>query len=56
MKLGPLQSIQAEAVAPLLRPLTRTFAVAGAPAPPPIEPGPITLSESVTATWTLVAQ
>jgi uncharacterized protein YggE len=53
LKLGPLQSIQAEPAEPVLRPMTRTFAVAGAPAPPPIEPGPITLSESVTATWTL---
>jgi uncharacterized protein YggE len=56
MKLGPLQSIQAGTAEPVLRPMTKTFAVAGAPAPPPIEPGPITLSESVTATWSLVGQ
>jgi uncharacterized protein YggE len=55
MKLGALQSINAEAAQPVFRPLAKTFAVAGAPAPPPIEPGPITLSESVTATWTLVS-
>jgi hypothetical protein len=55
MKLGALQSIHAEGSQPVFRPLAKTFAVAGAPTPP-IEPGPITLSESVTATWTLVSQ
>jgi hypothetical protein len=56
MKLGALQSISADGAQPVFRPLSKTFAAAGAPTPPPIEPGPITLSESVTATWTLVAQ
>jgi uncharacterized protein YggE len=56
MKLGALQSISADGAQPVFRPLAKTFAAAGAPTPPPIEPGPITLSESVTATWTLVAQ
>jgi len=56
MKLGPLQSIRADAAQPVYRPLAeaaRSFKAAGAPVPPPIEPGLITLSEAVSATWAL---
>ena len=56
MKLGPVRSIQADAAQPVYRPLAEaahSFKAAGAPIPPPIEPGLITLSESVSATWAL---
>jgi len=56
MKLGPLQSIQADATQPVYRPLAEaahSFKAAGAPIPPPIEAGLITLSEAVSATWAL---
>lgn len=56
MKLGPLQSIRADAAQPTFRPLmqaARAVAAPGASTPPPIEPGLITLSETVSATWTL---
>jgi uncharacterized protein YggE len=56
MKLGALQSIHADPSESGFRPMfAKTAALASAP-PPPIEPGPITLSESVTGTWTLIAQ
>ena len=56
MKLGSLRSIQADAAQPVYRPLAeaaRSFKSAGAPVPPPLEPGLITLSETVSATWAL---
>jgi uncharacterized protein YggE len=56
MKLGPLRSIHADAAQPVYRPLmeaAHSFKAAGAPSPPPIEPGLITLSETVSATWGL---
>ena len=56
MKLGPLQSIRADTAQPVYRPLmeaAHSFKAAGAPTPPPIEPGLITLSETVSATWAL---
>ena len=59
MKLGPLQSILANAAQPVFRPLAapaRVLAVDGAPSPPPIEPGLITLSETVSASWALAPQ
>ena len=58
MKLGPLRSIYADATTPIYRPLAEPMrAMAGAaPAPPPIAPGQITLSETVTASWGLTAQ
>jgi len=57
MKLGALQSIHADPSESGFRPMfAKTAALASASTPPPIEPGPITLSESVTGTWTLVAQ
>jgi uncharacterized protein YggE len=59
MRLGPLQSIRADAAQPVYRPLAdaaRSFKAAGAPTPPPIEPGLITLTETVSATWTLAPQ
>ena len=57
MKLGPLQSIRADAAQPVFRPLfeARMSKTAGAP-PPPIEPGLITLSETVSATWALTPE
>jgi hypothetical protein len=56
MKLGPLLSISAEAgqpyrVAGLSAP--RTLAMAPAASPMPVEPGLVTLSQSVTAVWAL---
>jgi hypothetical protein len=58
MKLGPLQSIRADAAQPVVRPLMEfaRAAVGGAPTPPPIEPGLITLSETVSASWALAPQ
>ena len=56
MKLGPLRSIQADAAQPAYRPLAeaaRSFKAVGAPPPPPIEAGLITLTETVSATWAL---
>jgi len=54
MKLGPLQSIRADAAQPMFRPLMELARVgSGASAPPPIEAGLITLSETVSATWAL---
>lgn len=59
MRLGPLQSINAELAQPLYRVgsgAARNFSVASAATPLPVEPGLITLSESVTATWALAPQ
>jgi len=58
MKLGPLQSIHADAAAPVFRPLMATARAGGAPgvSAPPIEPGLITLTETVSATWALAPQ
>ncbi len=57
MKLGPLQSIRADAAQPGYRPLMELARVgSGASAPPPIEAGLITLTETVSATWTLAPQ
>jgi hypothetical protein len=57
MKLGPLLSIRADAAQPVIRPLmesVRAMPASGAPPPPaPIEPGLITLTETVSATWAL---
>ena len=54
MKLGPLMLIQAQGAQNAFRPLVLAWAdVAGGVTPPPIEPGPIRLSDSVTASWTL---
>ncbi|MGA2495082.1 MAG: SIMPL domain-containing protein [Roseiarcus sp.] len=56
MKLGPLQSIHADAAQPVYRPLAEaahSLKAAGAPTPPPIEAGLITLTEVVSATWAL---
>jgi len=56
MKLGPLLSIRADAAQPVFRPLveaSRMVKAAGGSAPPPIEPGLITLTETVSATWAL---
>jgi len=56
MKLGPLQAIRADAAQPLFRPLMETARAVGAPGasiPPPIEPGLITLTETVSASWAL---
>ena len=57
MKLGPLQSIRADSAQPVYQPLAaHSFKAASAPMPAPIEPGLITLSETVSATWTLAPQ
>ena len=58
MKLGPLQSIRADAAQSVVRPLAEfaRAAVGGAATPPPIEPGLITLTETVSATWALAPQ
>jgi hypothetical protein len=59
MKLGPLQSINAELAQPLYRVgsgAPRSFSLASAATPLPVEPGLITVSESVTATWALAPQ
>jgi uncharacterized protein YggE len=56
MKLGPLQSIHADTAQPTFRPLmeaARSVAAPGASTPPPIEPGLITLTETVSASWAL---
>ena len=54
MKLGPLQSIRADSAQPVYQPLAaHSFKAASAPIPAPIEPGLITLSEAVSATWAL---
>jgi uncharacterized protein YggE len=57
MKLGPLQAIRADAAQPAYRPLKEFAHVgSGASTPPPIEPGLITLTETVTASWALAPQ
>jgi len=59
MKLGALQGIDADLAPPLYRVgsgAARTLNMAPAAAPLPIEPGLITLSDSVTATWALAPQ
>ena len=57
MKLGPLQSIHADAAQPTFRPLMELARVgSGAAKPPPIEPGLVTLTETVTASWALTPQ
>jgi len=59
MKLGPLQTIRADATQPAFRPLMEAARAVGAPGasiPPPIEPGLITLTETVSASWTLAPQ
>jgi hypothetical protein len=58
MKLGPLQSISAEGGQPAypLAGAPRALAMTSGASPMPIEPGEITLSESVVATWTLAPQ
>ncbi len=54
MKLGPLQAIRADAAQPAYRPLMELARVgSGAPTPTPIEPGLITLTETVSASWAL---
>jgi hypothetical protein len=56
MKLGALQSIRADATPPAFRPIMEAARAVGAPGAsvsPPIEPGLITLTETVSATWTL---
>ena len=59
MKLGPLQSIQRRTrLQPAFRPLmelARGPVGSGAAKPPPIEPGLITLTETVSASWALAA-
>ena len=59
MKLGPLQAIRADATQPAFRPLVelaRGPVGSGAPKPPPIEPGLITLTETVSASWALAPE
>ncbi len=59
MKLGALQGIDADLAPPLYRVgsgAARTLNMAPAAAPLPVEPGLITLSDSVTATWALAPQ
>ena len=59
MKLGPLQAIDADLAPPLYRVgsgAARTLNWPPSATPLPIEPGLITLSESVTATWALAPQ
>ena len=57
MKLGPLQAIHADAAQPAYRPLMELARVSsGAPTPTPIEPGLITLTETVSASWALAPQ
>jgi uncharacterized protein len=58
MKLGALQAISADAAQPVFRmnaAAPRALAMSAGAAPMPIEPGLITLSESVSATWALTA-
>jgi uncharacterized protein YggE len=59
LKLGPLRSLSDTASGPMPQP--RVFAramnaAADAVAPLPIEPGEISLSQSVNGTWELIAQ
>lgn len=59
MKLGALQTISAEAGQPYRNAALsapRALSMTAAPTPMPIEPGLITLSQSVTAVWTLSPQ
>jgi uncharacterized protein YggE len=59
MKLGPLQAINAEFAQPTFRAGSgpaSSLSTASAVAPLPVEPGVITLSESVTASWALAPQ
>ena len=59
MKLGPLVAINAELAPPLYRVgsgAARTLNMAPTAPPLPVEPGLITLSESVSATWALAPQ
>jgi uncharacterized protein YggE len=58
MKLGSVRSIGAEGGSPQPRFEMSRMAVGAAPAPPPavVEPGLITLSETVSATWDLVGR
>lgn len=59
MKLGPLQSISADATQPFFRvgsAAPRNLGMAAAATPMPVEPGLITISESVTASWALTPQ
>ncbi|MGD1038366.1 MAG: SIMPL domain-containing protein [Roseiarcus sp.] len=56
MKLGPLLAINADLAPPIYRVgsgAARSLNMAPAPTPLPVEPGFITLSQSVTATWAL---
>ena len=56
MKLGALQAIRADATQPAFPPLmefARGPVGSGAAKPPPIEPGLITLTETVSASWAL---
>ncbi len=59
MKLGPLLAINADLAPPLYRVgsgAARTLNMAPAATTLPVEPGLITLSEGVTATWALAPQ
>jgi len=59
MKLGALQAISADAAQPVFRmnaAAPKALAMSAGAAPMPIEPGLISLSESVSATWALTAQ
>jgi uncharacterized protein YggE len=59
MKLGPLQTIRADAAQHVFPPLldtVRAMPAGGAATPPPIEPGLITLTETVSASWALTPQ
>jgi len=59
MKLGPLQAINADVAQPMFRVgsgAARSLSMAPAATPLPVEPGLITLSESVAATWALAPQ
>jgi uncharacterized protein YggE len=57
MKLGPLQTISADTAQSAYRPHMELARVgSGAAKPPPIEPGLITLTETVSATWALAPQ
>jgi hypothetical protein len=57
MKLGTLQAIHVDAAQPAYRPLMELARVgSGAAKPPPIEPGLITLTETVSASWALAPE
>lgn len=58
MKLGPLQAISADGGQPIYRASAapKALAMAAGASPLPIEPGVISLSETVNATWALAAQ